>query len=300
MRGVVLVPRRAVAMGAEDTTADAEKQLQRLKLKEMSQERKARRRKEREEQCPTVQVLNNDLSKSRGLRGSGRCKSCWPACELPQSNKYELVPKRCGKQAVKNNNLFADNPGYPTRRQTEPGGCLTETKIALLNQDLAQLVDTKKNKLKSQQHRDRRSSRRRPTYPGHASPGELSSGHASPLPQLSDRTSSGVYGRTSLGSHIAGDISPVVGVSRKEACMEPSYAYHADESKYLYVHAEPRKTPFEEPKARRKRKSKTRRARDASAQEKSEKDPGKVGGATSVVHRHEHVHHHYHHYGEKR
>ncbi|XP_028391701.1 protein naked cuticle homolog 1-like isoform X2 [Dendronephthya gigantea] len=153
MRGAAVVPRREVVVGAEDHTAEAEKQLERLKLKEhtSSQEGVAKKpSRRRKDGYSTVQVLNNDLGNAR--LASNKCK----CCSSTRENK-----KR--SQTEKNSNLLADKPSISTRRKTEPGGCFTvEQKPA---QELAQLAE-KKLKVRSQ-----RRTRRRSASPGGNMPG---------------------------------------------------------------------------------------------------------------------------------
>jgi hypothetical protein len=266
MRGAAVVPRREVVVGAEDHTAETEKQLERLKLRESSssQEAVAKKSKRRKEACSTVQVLNNDLG--NGRLPSAKCKCC------SRENK-----KKSLGQTEKNSNLLADKPNIPARRKTEPGGCFTQEQKP--GQELVQLTE---KKLKS---RPQRRTRRRSASPGghmsggYVSPGVHSSGNHSPVGQLS------------------GYNSPVPIGTRKDVPLDPSYAYHAKENNYVYMHAAPRQTPFEEPKNPRRHKSKHRRPRDGG--EKPSGIPS-YSGASAIVHRHEHVHHHYHHYGEKR
>jgi hypothetical protein len=268
MRGAAVVPRREVVVGAEDRTLETEKQFERLKIRESSsaQDKKARRRKEA---CSTVQVLNNDLG--NGRVPSAKCKCC----------SHENKKKSLG-QTEKNSNILADKPNIPARRKTEPGGCFTSEQNP--GQELAQLTE-KKLKSRSQRRTRRRSASPGGHMPGHASPG----GHLSPVVYSS--------GNHSPVGRLTGYNSPVPIGTRKDVPLDPSYAYHAEENNYVYMHAAPRQTPFEEPKYQRRQKNKHRRPRDGG--EKPSGIPSYPGG-TSVVHRHEHVHHHYHHYGEKR
>ena len=271
MRGAAIVPRREVVVGAEDHTSEAEKRLERLKIRESSsnQEAMAKRSRRRKEGCSTVQVLNNDLG--NGRMPSTKCKCC-----------ATLREKKSRGQSEKNSNLMANKPNIPARRKTEPGGCLTPEQKP--GQELAQLTE-KKLKTRSQRRAGRRSASPVENTPGFISPGGRispmvhSSGNQSPVGRLSEYN------------------SPVPVGTRKDLPLDPSYAYHAGENNYVYMHAAPRQTPFEEPKYPRRHKSKHRRPRDGG--EKPSGIPSYSGG-TSIVHRHEHVHHHYHHYGAKR
>ena len=271
MQGATIVPRREVVVGAEDHTAEAEKQLERLKLRESSssQEAMIKRSRRRKEACSTVQVLNNDLG--NGGMPSAKCKCC-----------ASLREKKSRGQNEKNSNLLANKPNIPVRRRTEPGGCFTPEQKP--GPELAQLTE-KKLKTRSQRRTRRRSASPGENIPEFASPGGRisplvhSSGNQSPVERLSEYN------------------SPVPIGTRKDLPLDPSYAYHAGENNYVYMHAAPRQTPFEEPKYPRRHKSKQRKPRDSG--EKPSGIPSYPGG-TSVVHRHEHVHHHYHHYGAKR
>lgn len=272
MRGAAVVPRREVVIGAENCTTESEKQLDKLLLKESGSSQDPgvpKKPKRRKDGYSTVQVLNNDLGKERPP--PVKCKCC-------SREKYENKMKSIG-QPEKNSNLVANKP--PARRKTEPGASFTpEQKPGYNPEELAQLTE-KKLKIRSQ-----RRSRRCPTSPGGNNPGFASPGGHSP-------------GKISPVGIVSGYTSPVpvTGGSRKDVPLDPSYAYHAEENSYVYMHAAPRPTPFEEPKCTRRHKSKHRRPRDGG--EKPSGIPS-YPGATSVVHRHEHVHHHYHHYGEKR
>ena len=272
MRGAAVVPRREVVVGAEDHAAEAEKQLERLKLREhtSSQEGVLKKPSRRgKDGCSTVQVLNNDLGNARLF--SAKCKCCSSTRENKKRSPTE-----------KNSNLLADKPSISTRRKTEPGGCFTvEQKPA---QELAQLAE-KRLKVRSQRRTRRRSASPGGNMPGFASPG----GRMSPVVHTS--------GSHSPVGRLLGYVSPtpITGSSR-EVPLDPSYAYHPEESNHVYMHASPRPTPFEEPKYTRRHKSKHRRPRDTGEKASGVSYPG----GTSIVHRHEHVHHHYHHYGEKR
>lgn len=258
-----VVPRRAVVVGAEDGTAETEKKLEQLQLKESPGDealRRSRKRREKEERM--VKVLNNDLSKVH--LHFAKCKSCWSA-----EDKHCNM-KRANGQSGKNNNLLADKPNLPTRKQTGPGGCISDGRVAIVPEDLAQITE-KKSKSRSQ----RRSPRRKATHSGHASPDAHVSGYSTPVGDISGHKSPKTVG----------------------GVLDPSYAYHTEDSNYVYVHAAPRQTPFQEPRSGGRRKSKHRRARDSS--DKPEGTLLKIPGGSSVVHKHEHVHHHYHHYNEK-
>ena len=271
MRGATVVPRREVVVGAEDTTIEAEKQLERLKVRESSSNQEAKKLKRRKDGCSTVQVLNNDLGNSRVPLAKCKC------CVSLRENR-----KKSSGQAEKNSNLLADKPNIPPRRKTEPGGYLTPEQKP--NPELAQLAE-KKLKSRSQRRQRRRSASPGEHLPGFTSPG----GRISPVVHNS--------GNHSPVGQLSGYNSPVPVDTRKDVPLDPSYAYHAEENKYVYVHAAPRKTPFDEPKQTRRHKSKHKRPREGG-----EKPSGvsSYPGTTSIVHRHEHVHHHYHHYGEKR
>jgi hypothetical protein len=268
MRGAAVVPRREVVVGAEDRTAKTEKQFERLKIRESSSSQevvalKSRRRKG----CSTVQILNNDLG--NGRLPAAKCKCC------SHENK-----KKSQGQTEKNSNVLAEKPSLPARGKTEPGGCFPSEQNP--GQELAQLTE---KKLKS---RSQRRTRRRAASPGgHISGIQSTGGHISPVVHSS--------GNHSPAGQLSGYNSPVPIGTRKDVPLDPSYAYHAEESNYVYMHAAPRQTPFEEPKCPRRHKNKHRRPRDGG-----EKPSGIPSFPGSVVHRHEHVHHHYHHYGEKR
>lgn len=260
-----VVPRRAVVIGAEDATAETEKKLEQLQLQGSPGDealRRSRKRKEKEQRDSTVKVLNNDLSKAH--LHFAKCKSCWSA-----EDKHCNV-KRATGQSGKNNNLLADKPNLPTRKQTGPGGCILDGKVAIIPEDLAQMTENK-SKSRSQ----RRSPRRKATHSGHVSPDARVSGYSTPVGDISGRKSPKTVG----------------------GVLDPSYAYHTEDNNYVYVHAAPRQAPFHEPKSGGRRRSKHKKARDCS--DKPEGTPLKIPGGSSVVHRHEHVHHHYHHYSEK-
>lgn len=268
-----IVPRREVVVGADDQTLEAEK-LQQLKITEScsSQDGVARRKTRRKDACSTVQVLNNDLG--NGQWSTLRCKCC------AQKTKKKSLP-----QTENNCNLLADTPNLPVRRKTEPGGCLPQEQNA--GHGRLQLTERKN---KSRSHR-------RPEQTS-ASPGVHMFGHSSPRVRISpvvhNSENSSPAGRSS------GYNSPVhISTPRNDVPFGPTYAYHAEENKYVYMHAAPRQTPFEEPKhtGKHRCRGKHRRQRD-SGENPSGMPP--FSGKTSVVHRHEHVHHHYHHYGEKR
>lgn len=267
--GHSVVPRREVAVGAENEMGGTEKQLEQLQLREERHEaiRKSKKRKEKEEKHSIAQVLNNDLSKTP--LHSAKCKSCRSAEDKPDNSR------RSTGLSSKNSNLLADKPNFPTRKETRPGGCIDDTKMAILSQDIWRMAENKSNS-RSQ----RRNSQRKAICSGHTSPGERISGHISCV------------------THIPADTTPVaVPVLMKDIPLEPSYAYHTEDNNYLYVHAAPRQPPFEERRSGRRRKSKQRKLRDIS--DDSDGMPRAFPGSTPVVHRHEHVHHHYHHYGEK-
>ena len=274
------MPRREVVLGAEDRTAEAEKQLERLQLKERPSPGMARGSGRRKEGYSTVQVLNNDLG--NGRPPLGKCKCC--------SHSRE-IKKQPGAQFEKNSNLLADKPNIPCRRKTEPGGCFPpEPKPGYNAQELAQLTE-KKLKVRSQRRTRRRSASPGGCNPGCTSPGGHSPGYVSPVAYSGNHSPLG---------HLSGYTSPVpiTGPYRKDVPLDPSYAYHAEDNNYVYVHAAPRPSPFEEQhKYTRRHKSKHRKPRDGG-----DKPSGvqSYPGGPSIVHRHEHVHHHYHHYGEKR
>ena len=260
MRGAAVVPRREVVVGAEDHTAKTERQLERLKIRESSSSQEAVAMKsKRRKGCSTVQVLNNDLG--NGRLPSAKCKCC------SRENRKKSLEE-------------TEKPNIPARGKTEPGSCFTSEQNP--GQELAQLTE---KKLKSRSHRR---TRRRT-----ASPGRNVSGFAFPGDHISPVVHSS--GSHSPGGRLSGYNSPVPIGTRKNVHLDPSYAYHAEGNNYVYMHAAPRQTPFEELKYPRRHKNKHRRPRDGG-----ENPSGIPTYPGSVVHRHEHVHHHYHHYGEKR
>lgn len=272
-RGTAIVPRREVVIGAEHITAESIEKLERFKIKESGSSDEAltnMKRKSRKNTCSTVQLLNYDLSSGRSY--SDKLEQC--KCFSREGHV------RSHKKGVKNCNVLEEKSTLPARMKTEPGSCWVTS-----GHDLHQLNEKKHKSSRSH----RRPCRQLPTSDIHMPAYSSLWGRVSPVVDDHDD-------QTRV-HHFSGYHLPVTVNFRKDVPSDPSYAYHADENKYLYMHAAPRQPPCDEQRHSRRHKSKHRRAR-----ENGDKGLGisMHHGTTSVVHKHEHVHHHYHHYGEKR